>query len=244
MKDANPRAYVTRLIGERNHVGAYLSLKEAELERAEHVELVGAIATAIVEELSKTRRDDRERVYYLRSLLAWLFRDVPGLSSLYREQVREAKGGQDLLGDLFRGVRNVGDVASGRKSVSDGFQDAAEDAKRNVEDAADAVRGSDTGARIGEFLNSAEKGIKDGLDQLGSFFRSMNEGPSGEGEDPERSQETDAERAARADAERDVEDADYEEMPHSEAADAETGEPFGEDSDAESDENPDEGSES
>ena len=216
MKDANPKAHVTRLIGERNYVGAHLYLKEAELERAEYLELVGSVAGAIIDELSMTRRDDRERVYYLRSLLAWIFRDVPGLSALYREQVRESKGGTDVLGGLFRGVRNIGDVASGRKSVSEGIQDAAEDARRNVEDATEAARESDAGARIGEFLSFAEKGIRDGLDQLGSFFRSLNEtDDSAPADEPEQS---DAERAARADADRDVEDAEYEELSREEDA--------------------------
>jgi hypothetical protein len=212
MRDANPRAHVTRLISERNYVGAYLYLKEAELERAEYLELVGSLTAAIIDELSKTRRDDRERIYYLRSVLAWIFRDVPGLSSLYREQIRSAKGGSDLLEGLFRGVKNVGDVASGRKTMSDGIQDAAEDARRNVEDAADAVRGSDAGARIGEFLSSAERGIKTGIEQLGAFFRDLN--TSGSDGEPESDvdQPSDTEQAARADADRDVEDAEYEEM--------------------------------
>lgn len=175
MKEANPRAHVARLIEESNHLGAHLYLKDAELERGEYVELVGVLAGAVVEELSRTRRDDRERLHYLRSILAWILRDVPGLGSIYREQLRESRGGGGLLSSVTRGIRNAGDVTAGRKSVSEGFEDAAEDVRRNFESAADAVKSGEAGSQLNEFLSSAETGIRQGLDQLGEFFKTMNE---------------------------------------------------------------------
>lgn len=214
MKEANPRAHVTRLIEESNHLGAYLYLKEAELERGEYVELVGVLAGAVVEELSRTRRDDRERLHYLRSILAWILRDVPGLGSIYREQLRESRGGGGFLSSVTRGIRNAGDVTSGRKSVSEGFEDAAEDVRRNFESAADAVKSGEAGSQLNEFLSSAETGIRQGLDQLGEFFKTLNEQSGTSDADDEATVDPDAEsdsqRAARADAERDVEDATFE----------------------------------
>lgn len=221
MKEANPRAHIQRLIGDSNYLGAYLYLKDAELEREEHVELVGLLAGAVANELSRTRRDDRERIYYLRSILAWILRDVPGLGSLYREQLRESRPGAGLFGSVSRGIQNASDVASGRKSVSEGFQDAADDVKRGFEDAAESMKTGDSGSRVNEFLSSAEAGIRQGIDQLGEFFRAMNERTSesaagGEGDagdeagETEPAGESDTERAARADAERDVEDAAFE----------------------------------
>lgn len=229
MKEANPRAHVTRLIAECNYVGAYLSAKDDSFDALEQKELVGAIAASVVDELSKTRRDDRERVLYLRSVLAWVFRDVPGLSALYREQLREARGGGggDFLGPLVRGMQNVGDVATGRKSVQEGLQDAADEARRGVEETAESLRSSEPGAKAAEFLSFAEQRIRQGLDQLGAFFRTMNDGArSGEpaaGQDQAAGEQskTDAvrESAARADAGRDVEDAEYEPIDAGKASD-------------------------
>lgn len=217
MKEANPRVHFNRLITDRNYLGAQLYLREAELETDERNELVGTLATAVVDELSRTRRDDRERLVYLRSVLAWVLREVPGLGSLYREQLRSVTGRSDLFSEVTRGFRNIGDVASGRKSMSEGFQDAADDARRTFEDASDRWRSGESTEPVNEFLSSAEKGLRQGLDQLGAFFRSLNEGagtPPGGFDASEdtttsgSSTDSAARAAARADGERDVEDAE------------------------------------
>jgi hypothetical protein len=217
MREANPRAHVTRLIHESNFVGAYLYLRDVELEKDEHDELVGLLASAVAEEISRTRRDDKERVYFLRSVLAWILRDIPGLSALYREQLRTQHGGSDFLSTVARGMRNIGDVATGRKRVSEGIQEAADEARHNLDEAAEAIRSGEAKSRVNEFLNSAEQGLRQGLDQLGDFFRALNEseeGSSGEGAPDEPSgtegrRETDAAQAARADSDHDVEDAEF-----------------------------------
>ncbi|MFW5716172.1 MAG: hypothetical protein ACOC0E_01865 [Spirochaetota bacterium] len=232
MREANPRAHLNRLIADRNYLGAQLYLKEAELEKDERDELLGALATALVDELSRTRRDDRERLVYLRSVLAWVLREVPGLGSLYREQLRSATGGGDMLSDLTRGLRNLGDVASGRKSVGEGFNDAADDARRNFEDATERMRSGESGARVNEFFTAAEKGIRQGLDQLGEFFRVLNDeqaaGPSGgAGQAPgdtDRPTRGAEEAAARADREEDVEDAEF--APEEGESDTDDGRPI------------------
>ena len=225
MREASPRAHVTRLIHESNFVGAYLFLKNAELEKDERDELVGLLASAVADEISQTRRDNKERIYFLRSVLAWILRDVPGLSSLYREQLREQTGGNDFLSTLSRGMRNIGDVATGRKRMSDGLQDAADEAKQNLEDAAQSIRSGEAKDRLGEFWNSAQDGLRTGLDQLGEFFRVLNEESDGEAKETEESpeQESDAARAARADKDRDVEDAEFTPEQDEESGDASDG---------------------
>lgn len=211
-------ASVTRALTEKNYVGAYLLLRESQLDRAVRYEYTGRIAATVVDELSRTRRDDRERIYYLRSLLAWIFKDVPGLAALYREQLRGTTGGNDWLGGFARGVNNIGDVASGRKTVGNGLQDAADDAYRQAERAAEQFAGTETGAQVNEFLSAAERGIRDGIGQLGNFFRALNnvDEPSEE-EEPWR---TDPDRAAESARGDDVEDVSYEEAsePDSESA--------------------------
>lgn len=221
MREANPRACLTRLIGEKNFVAARLYLKEADLAPEERTELLGLLAGAVVEELSAARRDDRERVTYLRSLLAWILRDVPGLGSLYREQLRVIQGGTDVLSSLTRGLRNLGDVAAGRKSVAEGVEEAADDALRSFGEATDQMRSTEAGERVTEFLTEAERGIREGIDQLGTFFRALNEATRDgtPGDQPPRDSsvaqsgdDADAIRkAARAAGNADVEDAEFEE---------------------------------
>lgn len=205
MREANPKAHLTRLITDKNYLGAQLYLKQAELETEERNELLGMLAASVVDELSRTRREDRERIVYLRSVLAWILREIPGLGSLYREQLRGAVGGADLLSEMARGFRNFGDVASGRKSVGDGLNEAADDARRNFEDTAERFRSGESGDRVNEFISGAEKGIRQGLDQLGEFFRVMNEEREGGGS---HHTAEDGRAAARADSEHDVEDAE------------------------------------
>lgn len=225
MREANPRAHLTRLMSDRNYLGAQLYLKDAELDDDERNELLGMLASGVVDELSRTRRDDRERIVYLRSVLAWILREVPGLGSMYREQLRQVSGSNDLLSQFTRGIRNFGDVAAGRKSVGEGFNEAADDARRNFEDVTDRMRSGESGDQVSEFLSSAERGIRQGLDQLGAFFRAMNEEgppPPGEGRTggsaarPEAGEPPDddgARAAARADSESDVEEAEFSEEP-------------------------------
>lgn len=209
MREANPRAHLTRLVSDRNYLGAQLYLREADLERDERNELLGMLATAVVDELSRTRRDDRERIVYLRSVLAWILREVPGLGSMYREQLRGSAGGGDVVSQFARGMRTFGDVAAGRTS----FTDAADEARHNFEDATERFRSGESSDQINDFLSSAEKGIRDGLDQLGAFFQALNEdrepreGPAA-GEEASAPDE-EARAAARADSESDVEDAEF-----------------------------------
>ena len=228
MREANPRVHLNRLITDRNYLGAQLFLKEVELDTDERNELLGVLATAVVDELSRTRRDDRERLIYLRSILAWILREVPGLGSMYREQLRQASGGGDLLGEFSRGLRNLGDVASGRKSVDEGVTEAAEDARRNFEDAAERFRSGESAEGVNEFLSAAEKGIRQGIDQLGAFFRALNEEQENRGETGEEgghegtaSGEEARRAAARADSEQDVEDAEFTPESDSDTGDSE-----------------------
>lgn len=216
MREANPRAHLTRLVSDHNYLGAQLYLREADLERDERNELLGMLATAVVEELSRTRRDDRERIVYLRSVLAWILREVPGLGSLYREQLRGAAAGGDAFSQLTRGLRTFGDVAAGRTS----FSDAADEARHDFEDATERFRSGESSEQVNDFLSSAEKGIRDGLDQLGAFFRAVNEErerSSGPGDEEAAERDEEARAAARADSESDVEDAEF--TPEHEAQD-------------------------
>lgn len=139
------------LIVDRNFLGAAQYLKELSLDGAERSALMAKVIDALVTALDSARiNNDRERTVYLRSLLAWLLRDYPGLASMYREQVRIATGNDAVLPDLLRGIRNAGDVFTGRKTVQEGVHDASEPLEN-------------LGGQAGELL-------KEGLNQIGEFF--------------------------------------------------------------------------
>lgn len=139
------------LIADRNFLGAAQYLKEFSLDGGERSALMAKVIDALVTALDSARsNNDRERAVYLRSLLAWLLRDYPGLAAMYREQVRIATGNDAVLPDLLRGIRNAGDVFTGRKTVQEGVHDASEPLEN-------------LGGQAGELL-------KEGLNQIGEFF--------------------------------------------------------------------------
>jgi hypothetical protein len=155
--NTDDKAFFEELLAEGNYLGAAEFLKNIDLPRARRAAHTGKIVQAVIRELGSARtRNDRERVVFLRSVLAWLLKEYPGLASLYREQLRLATGGSDVLPELARGVRNVGDVLSGKKSVQEGMEDASEP----LESLAD---------QAGNF-------IRDGLNQMGEFFAGLNRG--------------------------------------------------------------------
>ncbi len=178
---------------ERNYIAAYQYIRMVRPAEPAYSEYAGTLVGAVIEELGRiNKREQPDRVIYLRSILAWIFRDIPGLSALYREQLRGTSGGGDPVSEVYRGVRNFNDVASGRKSFSDGFEDAFQQIRDNVERTAEQIRerysefskqsngenrskaeGAGSGGRpdvVNDFLRSAEKGITEGLKQVGEFF--------------------------------------------------------------------------
>jgi hypothetical protein len=158
--------FLNDLLHQKNYLGAYQYLRELDIEKAERSASIGLVVTAIVEDLSVQPRQSRERVIYLRSVLSYVFKEYPGLTSLYREQLRVAQGKDDLISEVFKGFRNVADVATGRKTVNEGVEEAAEDMKDGFE--------RSTGSSFDDLGKNAEKALRDGLEQVGNFFAGLN----------------------------------------------------------------------
>lgn len=179
------------MVEERNYVGAYMAVKQSGLAEIDRSEITGKMVSAIVEELGRcTRRDERERAIYLRSLLAWIFRDFPGLSSLYREQVRIVHNRGDFASDMYQGLKNINDVAGGRKGVSEGIEETVSQVRQNLEDAAENFRAGDTGESFRSFVSAAETGIRDGLTQMGQIFEGLNNDRAGNSRGSARNDDT------------------------------------------------------
>ncbi|TVQ22108.1 MAG: hypothetical protein EA383_16035 [Spirochaetaceae bacterium] len=172
------------MIRDSNYVAAYTAIKESRLDELDRTELTGSMVAQIVDELSRcTKREDRERAVYLRTLLSWVFRDVPGLSALYREQLRLAHRSEgDFATGLYRNFRTMSDVAGGRKTIAEGFEETAENLRTGFEEAADNLRAGDPSESVKTFMNAAENTIKDGLEQFGRFFESLNQQTAGQRE--------------------------------------------------------------
>ena len=199
---------VEQMIDEQNFVAAYMAVKQSGLEDLDRTEMAGQIVARIVDDLGQcTRREERERAIYLRSLLAWIFRDIPGLSSLYREQVRLVHNRGDFATDMYQGFKNINDVASGRKGFSEGLEDTTNQIRQNLEDAAENFRSGDASESVRSFMTAAETGLRDGLAQMGRFFEGLNEQS---GESARTSRNSDEWRRSENDSD-DVEDVPFDE---------------------------------
>ena len=163
------KSFFEDLISGKNYLGAYHYLKELDIPKAERSAYAGITAQAIADDLASQARSNRERIVFLRSLLTYVLKDFPGLASLYREQLRIAQGREDLLGDLFRGVRNAADVAAGRKSIEEGVEDAAEDFKETLD--------QNLGGGFENLAKDAEKTLRAGIESINSFFTSLSQSP-------------------------------------------------------------------
>lgn len=195
------------MISDGNYVAAYTAIKESHMDDLDRTELTGKLVARIVDELSRcTRREDRERAVYLRTLLSWIFRDVPGLSTLYREQLRLAHRAEgDLASGIYRNFRTISDVAGGRKSVAEGFEETAEQIRAGFEEAAENLRSGDP-------AESVRSIVKEGLEQFGRFFESMNQPPRREtsGTDTDDQSPGNGDDTARS-TDEEVQDVEFEE---------------------------------
>lgn len=165
--------YIERLLREKNYVGAYLTLREERIDPRGRNEYTGRIVERVMAELSSGTISP-ERAKYLHSVAGWIFRDVPGLASLYREQLRSPTTRTNLLGDLVDGVRGVGDVLSGKRSLPDEVDGVVQDAKERIADSVDRAARSAPAKGVDGFFDAASEGLRGGLERLGEAFDEMN----------------------------------------------------------------------
>lgn len=151
---------VDELLRERNYIGAFGRVQKVPESDGLRAELTGKIANAISEELAALRGQNPERQAYLRAQLAWVCRDVPGLSYLYREQTRSRAENFDLL-------KSIRDLASGRP------EDAADRLRRGVEDVQESISSGETGDKLQGLLKDVERNMRSGARQVGQFIDSM-----------------------------------------------------------------------
>jgi len=80
---------------------------------------LGDISRRILGDLEGVPKSNTEKIVYLRTMLQYCFREFPGLSALYKEQLRLVHGKDDPIQEVLRNVQNVSDFASGTSQVQD-----------------------------------------------------------------------------------------------------------------------------
>jgi hypothetical protein len=147
---------------EQNYIAACLFLKKESLPEDARNEITGEVAKQVVDRLSVEK--NKEKILYLRSILVWLFKDVPGLASVYREQIRLTSDNPNLMRDFLKGARAFADVATGGGSEEFG---------EKVEEATENLRPEAIQEKVRDFFSGAGIDVDEGIQKAKDFFDSL-----------------------------------------------------------------------
>jgi hypothetical protein len=162
------------LMDEGNYLAAYLRLRRLSEDDPAREEYLGLIAMRIIDELgNQPARGNRERVFYLRSLLLSVFKEVPGLARLYKEQLYTAEQPVDSLGAFMKNMKAFNDVATGKRDMADVAEETIENIKNRMEDAGEEAQSADTDQQVKDFFDLAGEGLREGIKNVSSFFDSV-----------------------------------------------------------------------
>ena len=158
---------------EQNYIAACLFLKNEELPDDARYEATGEVAKGVIDDLASEK--NKEKILYLRSILVWLFKDIPGLASVYREQLRLASDNPNIVRDFMKGVRTFSDIATGGASETVG---------EKVDDMAENLRPEAIQEKVKDFFSDAGLDIDEGIKKAQDFFDTLS-GRREEGEQKE-----------------------------------------------------------
>ena len=147
---------------DKNYVAACLYVKNEEIPDDTKYEITGEVATRVIDDLAVEK--NKEKILYLRSIMVWLLKDVPGLAAAYREQLRLASGSQRIMRDFLNGVRTFADVTTG--GVSESVHDKAEEVAENLNP--DAIQ-----EKVKDFFSQAGVNLDDGIKKAQDFFDNL-----------------------------------------------------------------------
>ncbi len=165
---------VRRLLGESNYVAAGMLIHDSGAPAVEKYEAVGLAVAAVMDELEAAR--NRERIVFLRTMLSWFFREAPGLSSLYREQLRMIHGRRSPWNDLSNIARFIGELGSG--AAASGAPDPQETAER-VKEFSEKLKehGDEFQEQVKDFFAQSGIDLDEGMRRANEFFDSISGGP-------------------------------------------------------------------
>lgn len=171
---------IDAMIGEKNYIGAYALAREQEGYKQEYA---GIIAQAVITELSSLpARGNRERVYYLRSILLWIFRDFPGLSAMYRAQLREGMF-SDSSPDVLKMLLNIASAST--RTVPRSADEAAEGVKETFDGVMDDIKSGRADEKMRGFMEAAGEGLAAGIRGMSDFLDALASSGTDNGEKPE-----------------------------------------------------------
>lgn len=162
-----------------NFLGAWMWVKQHVHEPASQAAYAGEAGKVILARLDRAVKEkNREQEAWLRANLAYVLREYPGLSALYREQARTAAQPASVAGGIIQGVqdtlRDLSDIAEGRVSVGDKIRE-------NLEQASAQLRETTGPAPL---VSDLSKVLSEGMDTLGKLMGGYRP-PAGAKNDPE-----------------------------------------------------------
>jgi hypothetical protein len=161
---------VKRLLAEANYVAVGMMIRASEAPDRMRYEALGLAVDSVVSALETEKQ--RERIVYLRTMLSWFFREAPGLSSLYREQLRLIHGRSGWQ-DLSNIARFFTDLSSGGSS-SESFEERASSAKEFTERFKE--KSEDVQEQVKDFFTQSGIDLDEGLRRAGDFFETISGG--------------------------------------------------------------------
>jgi hypothetical protein len=161
---------VEELIEDKNYLGAYSSLKS--LDEDEEKVMAGLLVSALIKDLDKARKEKRvEELHVLRSLILWIFRDYPGLSGIYRLQLR----GENKA-DLFKIFEDLGEFAKKAASgvdMENTVEDVVENVKQKAQDLNEDIQSGEAGKKVEDFMQKASETVQEGIRHVDEVFKTM-----------------------------------------------------------------------
>lgn len=173
------QAKIDGYIKDGNHLAAYQYIKDATIPRELLTEYTGKIVNAIIEELGRGT-GSRDRTLYFRSLLVYIFEDIPGLARIYQRQLRLVEESRNSF-DLLKNIRSLVDASRDKDELKAKLDDVIGGIKEKIDDTTEDIKDGTAQQNIENFFHIAGEGIKEGIRQFSSFVRNISE--SGERRD-------------------------------------------------------------
>ncbi|MEW5815810.1 MAG: hypothetical protein AB1798_10515 [Spirochaetota bacterium] len=162
---------IEALIDGGNYLAAYLKIKNLPEDDPKKDELAGRVVMKIVEDLGNAQKKDaEEKVFYLRSLLIWIFKDVPGLSLIYRDQLKSSRKSSQPVLDFFNTLKEIGERPLQPQDVAQKIEETVLNIKQNIDDAAQRLNNDEVREQVRDLFTLAETGVREGLKQVSDII--------------------------------------------------------------------------
>jgi hypothetical protein len=175
---------------ESNYIAAYGYLREYLPEDSVRFEYGGKIAMAIIEEIDHLPpgKEGKQRLLYLRSILMWIFRDIPGLGGLYRDELKNAGERLDPIGDVVKNLQNLSKFISGGNASTEQVKDTFEVLRKNIDKTIEDLGGGDVQDQVKTFFSNVERGLRESVNIAADILSPDPEYKAGEAEPDEEAE--------------------------------------------------------